>query len=108
MTFIAFDQWLMMTNFQGSANHDVFTAEVRLQTERYKPVCHIGEPARRPTCAFPFPYLIRRSVARDSGGKLSEFEEYKFTRSRDPVFPANVTSAPSLREPKQKRPVSHE
>ena len=39
--------------FKGLADYDVFTADVRLQTERYEAVCHTGEPLRSTTRAYP-------------------------------------------------------
>jgi len=36
-------------NFNGFADHDAFTADVRLQTERYGSVRHHSEPVRRAT-----------------------------------------------------------
>lgn len=39
-------QFSERNNFKGLADYDVLTADVRLQTERYEVVCHIGERLR--------------------------------------------------------------
>ena len=40
-------------NFTGLADYDVFTADIRLQTERYEMVGLIGKPLRNTTRAPP-------------------------------------------------------
>ena len=54
MVFIVDDQKFSgRNNFKGLADYDVFTADVRLQTERYEVVCHTGERLRSTTRAPP-------------------------------------------------------
>ena len=74
-------------NFKGLADYDVFTADVRLQTERYEVVCHSGELL----CCTARAYLDSATFCRQFGG-------YRFAKRRILVSPALVTSAPSLRK----------
>ena len=83
-------------NFTGHADYDVFTADVRLQTERYKAVLHTGEPLRHATRVSPGAAILCRTVFRQSDRKQFETGEYRFAKRRIPVSPALVTSALSL------------
>ena len=74
------------TNFTGFVDHDVFTADVRLQTERSAVVCHTGEPLRSATRVSPVPDF-----------DIWEIGEYRFARRRILVSPPHVTSAFGLR-----------
>lgn len=74
----------------GLADHDAFTADVRLQTERYEQVCRRwdkspGESARNATRA-----------ARLSASICWQFRDYRFASRRISVSPTHVTSALGL------------
>jgi len=49
MAFIVANQVQGCSNFNGFADHDAFTADVRLHTERYEVVRRRSEPTLRAT-----------------------------------------------------------
>jgi hypothetical protein len=68
MAVIVADQRLTgITNFTGFADHDAFTADVRLRSERYGVVRQISTPSRSATRALPIP-----------ASNCRQFGEYRF------------------------------